>query len=198
MMKGNRIVLLGVLLLVLTLCLGGCSGKKEEEAETLSLTNVSYDPTRELYTEYNALFTAWWEKQGGKPLTITQSHGGSGSQAIIFAAMSIMCGYGDVMVAGGAVGLDDQAVVPVRVVRHLGEGVGAVLIGRHLAGSAGRTRLVRRVAQQQGHEGSGDRLTRRSVGYRAGHGRLSAVVLGDGRSGGGKGQDQRQRKDAGG
>jgi sulfate transport system substrate-binding protein len=78
--KKNRIALLGALLLVLALCLGGCGGK--EEGKTLSLTNVSYDPTRELYTEYNALFTAGWEKTGGKPLTITQSHGGSGSQAI--------------------------------------------------------------------------------------------------------------------
>ncbi len=45
------------------------------------LLNVSYDPTRELYVEYNAAFNKHWQAQGNKPLRIQQSHGGSGKQA---------------------------------------------------------------------------------------------------------------------
>ncbi|HBX55822.1 sulfate ABC transporter substrate-binding protein [Pseudomonas sp. UBA2684] len=48
-------------------------------AETL--LNVSYDPTRELYSEYNAAFNQHWQAQGHEALTIQQSHGGSGKQA---------------------------------------------------------------------------------------------------------------------
>lgn len=46
-----------------------------------TLLNVSYDPTRELYTEINAAFSAYWKKRTGQTLTINQSHGGSGKQA---------------------------------------------------------------------------------------------------------------------
>ena len=46
-----------------------------------SLLNVSYDPTRELYREFNEAFTAWWVAQGNAAPTIEVSHGGSGSQA---------------------------------------------------------------------------------------------------------------------
>ena len=45
------------------------------------LLNVSYDPTRELYTEYNKAFSAHYKKKTGKDLEIRQSHGGSGKQA---------------------------------------------------------------------------------------------------------------------
>jgi sulfate/thiosulfate-binding protein len=48
-------------------------------AETL--LNVSYDPTRELYREFNDAFTAYWVAQGNEAPTIEVSHGGSGSQA---------------------------------------------------------------------------------------------------------------------
>jgi len=48
-------------------------------AETL--LNVSYDPTRELYEDYNAAFAKYWKTKGGKDITIKQSHGGSGKQA---------------------------------------------------------------------------------------------------------------------
>ena len=47
----------------------------------LTLLNASYDPTRELYVEYNAWFTKRWQAQHGQPVTINQSHGGSGKQA---------------------------------------------------------------------------------------------------------------------
>jgi sulfate transport system substrate-binding protein len=46
-----------------------------------TLLNVSYDPTREFYREYNEWFAAWWEAQGNARPTIETSHGGSGSQA---------------------------------------------------------------------------------------------------------------------
>lgn len=45
------------------------------------MLNVSYDPTRELYEEYNALFVKHWKEKTGKDIEIMQSHGGSGKQA---------------------------------------------------------------------------------------------------------------------
>ena len=50
-------------------------------AEDLSLLNVSYDPSREFYQEFNAAFNAAWTAKGGKPVRIRLSHGGSGKQA---------------------------------------------------------------------------------------------------------------------
>lgn len=49
--------------------------------DSASILNVSYDPTREFYREYNDLFNKWWTAQGNAPVTIQQSHGGSGAQA---------------------------------------------------------------------------------------------------------------------
>ena len=46
-----------------------------------TLLNVSYDPTRELYEDYNAAFAKYWKAKTGKDVTIKQSHGGSGKQA---------------------------------------------------------------------------------------------------------------------
>jgi sulfate transport system substrate-binding protein len=50
-------------------------------AGEVKLLNVSYDPTRELYQEYNKEFSSFWEKQHGDTVTVSQSHGGSGKQA---------------------------------------------------------------------------------------------------------------------
>ncbi|WP_417707823.1 sulfate ABC transporter substrate-binding protein [Pseudomonas sp.] len=50
-------------------------------AAAQTLLNVSYDPTRELYSEFNAAFNKHWQAQGNEALTIQQSHGGSGKQA---------------------------------------------------------------------------------------------------------------------
>jgi sulfate transport system substrate-binding protein len=47
----------------------------------VKLLNVSYDPTRELYDEYNKAFSAYWKTKTGESVTINQSHGGSGKQA---------------------------------------------------------------------------------------------------------------------
>lgn len=54
------------------------SGVSAQQTEIL---NVSYDPTREFYRDYNELFVGWWAAQGNPPVTINQSHGGSGGQA---------------------------------------------------------------------------------------------------------------------
>ncbi len=50
-------------------------------AADVSLLNVSYDPTRELYQDYNAAFAKYWKAQTGDNVTVYQSHGGSGKQA---------------------------------------------------------------------------------------------------------------------
>lgn len=47
----------------------------------VTLLNVSYDPTRELYQDFNAAFTRYWKAKTGETVTIRQSHGGSGKQA---------------------------------------------------------------------------------------------------------------------
>lgn len=65
--------------LMLAATLVGCGS--EEQAGRLELLNVSYDPTREMYREFNAEFVKHWQKSTGQAVTIKQSHGGSGSQA---------------------------------------------------------------------------------------------------------------------
>jgi sulfate/thiosulfate-binding protein len=65
------------------LLLAGC-GKNQpagKEIKTIKLLNVSYDPTREFYTEVNEIFKTEWNAKHGQTLDIVQSHGGSGKQA---------------------------------------------------------------------------------------------------------------------
>ena len=50
-------------------------------AKQITLLNVSYDPTRELYEDYNKVFIKYWKDKTGDDVTIDQSHGGSGKQA---------------------------------------------------------------------------------------------------------------------
>jgi len=52
-----------------------------QAANSVTLLNVSYDPTRELYVEYNAAFAKYWKAKTGQDVRINQSHGGSGKQA---------------------------------------------------------------------------------------------------------------------
>lgn len=66
------------LVLASTAALSACG---DGEGATRELLNVSYDPTRELYQEVNAAFVKHWQEQTGERLRVTQSHGGSGSQA---------------------------------------------------------------------------------------------------------------------
>jgi sulfate/thiosulfate transport system substrate-binding protein len=50
-------------------------------AASIEILNVSYDPTRELYQDYNKAFASYWKKKTGDDVTVRQSHGGSGKQA---------------------------------------------------------------------------------------------------------------------
>jgi sulfate transport system substrate-binding protein len=56
-------------------------GQAQAAANPLTLLNVSYDPTRELYKDINAAYAAYWKSKTGQTITINQSHGGSGKQA---------------------------------------------------------------------------------------------------------------------
>src|SRR6478752_6400239 len=51
------------------------------QAKEITLLNVSYDPTRELYVDFNKAFAEYWKKKTGDDVKINQSHGGSGRQA---------------------------------------------------------------------------------------------------------------------
>ena len=70
--------------------LAGCGSTSTGAANTQSgsaegsveITNVSYDPTRELYEEYNKIFQTHWKEKSGQDVNIVQSHGGSGKQAL--------------------------------------------------------------------------------------------------------------------
>lgn len=56
-------------------------GAPRAGAANVTLLNVSYDPTRELYVDYNAAFAKYWKAKTGQDVRINQSHGGSGKQA---------------------------------------------------------------------------------------------------------------------
>jgi sulfate/thiosulfate-binding protein len=57
------------------------AGLAAHAAEPIKLLNVSYDPTREFYKDFNAAFAKDWKTKTGQDVTISQSHGGSGKQA---------------------------------------------------------------------------------------------------------------------
>src|SRR4051812_6356354 len=69
-----------ILTVVLILTLGALASQKVW-AEAATLLNVSYDPTRELYVDFNKAFAAKIKSEKGIDVTINQSHGGSGKQA---------------------------------------------------------------------------------------------------------------------
>ncbi len=80
------------------------SGLAAAQSAPVTLLNVSYDPTRELYVEFNQAFSKHWKAKTGQDVTITQSHGGSGKQA-----RSIIDGL-DADVATLALGGDTDAL----------------------------------------------------------------------------------------
>ena len=65
---------LAILALLLAVSLSGLS-------QNVTLLNVSYDPTRELYQDFNPAFAKYWKAKTGQAVTVQQSHGGSGAQA---------------------------------------------------------------------------------------------------------------------
>jgi sulfate transport system substrate-binding protein len=82
--------ILGLGLLLSTSCKTGAnSGESSNKApgpsqtvpQPVTLLNVSYDPTRELYEDFNLAFAKSWKAQSGQQVTVKQSHGGSGKQA---------------------------------------------------------------------------------------------------------------------
>ncbi len=70
-------------LLLALLILSGCGNESSSggKGKSLTLLNVSYDPTREFYQEFNAEFAKKWEAEHGQSVSVEQSHGGSGKQA---------------------------------------------------------------------------------------------------------------------
>ena len=69
------------ILIILGLIAGCGSSNSASNDGVIKLTNVSYDPTRELYEAYNPVFQKYYKEKTGKDVEIIQSHGGSGSQA---------------------------------------------------------------------------------------------------------------------
>ncbi len=76
MQAGRRWLFQAISAIALTAALGPAQAQTKVE-----LLNVSYDPTRELYVEFNAAFAKYWKAKTGQDVTIKQSHGGSGKQA---------------------------------------------------------------------------------------------------------------------
>jgi len=66
---------------VLAIFAAVCFGVSAAQAARVTLLNVSYDPTRELYKDVNAAFAKEWKAKTGDDVTINQSHGGSGAQS---------------------------------------------------------------------------------------------------------------------
>jgi sulfate transport system substrate-binding protein len=65
---------------LLALC-GGLRAGLASPPAPATILNVSYDPTRELYDDYNVVFAKYWKKKSGQDVTVQQSNGGSGKQA---------------------------------------------------------------------------------------------------------------------
>jgi sulfate/thiosulfate transport system substrate-binding protein len=79
---GRRPFLTTALAFAATAALAACSGGAEKKAgNSVELTNVSYDPTRELYQAINPAFAAAWKAKTGQDVTFKMSHGGSGKQS---------------------------------------------------------------------------------------------------------------------
>lgn len=77
----------------------------EKSGKTIRLLNVSYDPTRELYNEYNSAFQAYWKEKTGQNVAIRMSHGGAGRQA-----RSVIDGLrGDVLTLALSYDMDEVA-----------------------------------------------------------------------------------------
>ena len=78
------VVMVVTMAILLTGGLTGCGSESDSSTGgdgTIELLNVSYDPTREFYAAYNEMFREYWEEKSGQEVVVTQSHGGSGSQA---------------------------------------------------------------------------------------------------------------------
>ncbi|MBP3962262.1 sulfate ABC transporter substrate-binding protein [Paenibacillus lignilyticus] len=80
-MKKKLLLTITVLALILSLSSTSFAAVTKPAKPDIELLNVSYDPTRELYVQYNKAFASYWKAKTGQKVTIKQSHGGSGAQA---------------------------------------------------------------------------------------------------------------------
>ena len=78
----NRKIIFAAAALAAVVTLGTVAGNTVYAADSVSITNVSYDPTRELYESYNKIFQEHWKEKTGQDVDVIQSHGGSGKQAL--------------------------------------------------------------------------------------------------------------------
>jgi sulfate/thiosulfate transport system substrate-binding protein len=73
--------LLALLWFAVALLIGLMAQAPQARARSIELLNVSYDPTREFYVQYNAAFAKYWKQKTGDDVVVRQSHGGSGKQS---------------------------------------------------------------------------------------------------------------------
>lgn len=81
LVKWTACLCVGVMAIVGMTACGGGDAEEESAEGAVKITNVSYDPTRELYAAYNEWFSDVYETETGTKVEVVQSHGGSGSQA---------------------------------------------------------------------------------------------------------------------
>ena len=123
----------------------------------ITLLNVSYDPTRELYQNYNAAFAKYWQAKTGEKVTVRQSHGGSGRQA-----RSVIDGLeADVVTLALAYDIDEIAAVSKQLPGQLADTAAAQQRAVHVD-----DRVPRAPWQSQGHQGLG---RPREAGHRGHH-----------------------------
>lgn len=80
--RGAILVICTILIIGIFINLGKqIRSNAENNKSKVELLNVSYDPTREFYSEFNASFEQYWKQKTGQDVSIDQSHGGSGAQA---------------------------------------------------------------------------------------------------------------------
>lgn len=79
----RKIAILGMAGIMGVFSMGcGSSDGSSKNGDSVEITNVSYDPTRELYESYNKLFAKHWKEKNDQDVNIVQSHGGSGKQSL--------------------------------------------------------------------------------------------------------------------
>lgn len=81
MLHTTRFLLFAIAILAICGCESSSNSTSATGAKTVTLLNVSYDPTREFYQEFNSSFADHWKQKSGQEVQVEQSHGGSGKQA---------------------------------------------------------------------------------------------------------------------
>ena len=79
----RKLLVCSLVICLTAFVLSGCGlGENLVTDKFVSIVNVSYDPTREFYEDYNKIFGNYWQKKTGQEVEVIQSHGGSGKQAL--------------------------------------------------------------------------------------------------------------------